>query len=86
MPPDSLTTRIWARVKNKTAASDLALDGKLSVQQEAPIDRAALLRELQERGAHLDGTEVNEADVYAMWRAWKGGPIVIHLGAASPAA
>ena len=69
MPPESLTTRIWARLKNKTAASDLALDGKLSRQNEAPIDRFAVLRELQERGARLDGTEVAEADVHTTWIA-----------------
>ncbi len=70
IPADSLTTKIWTRLKHKTAASDLALDGRLSHDDEEPIDRAAILRELQELGARVDGSEVLESDVRAMWEEW----------------
>lgn len=69
MPTASLTTKIWSVLKDKTAASDLALDAKLSRYDEAPIDRAAMLRDLQEQGAEIDGTEVPEEQVLALWNS-----------------
>ena len=74
MPIASLTTKIWASLKDKAAASDLALDAKLSRQDETPIDRAAILRELQEEGAELDGTEVPERHVFQLWHSRSSAP------------
>ncbi len=87
MPTASLTTKIWSRLKDKTAASDLALDGHLSRHDEAPLDGAALLRELQEDGARLDGTEVAESEVFALWQrqplsAGGGGDLSVALPSA----
>jgi hypothetical protein len=70
MPSDSLATRKWTGLNFKTDASDLALDGKLSARAEEKIDRAKILRELQERGVRFDGTEVREAEVRRIWDAW----------------
>jgi hypothetical protein len=67
MPPNSLTTKIWHRLKNKTAASDIALDGKLVLQVETPIELSEILDELVASGATPDGTEVPEVDVRARW-------------------
>lgn len=69
MPTASLTSKIWSRLKDKTAASDLALDAKLSRYDEAPINWAVMLHELQEEGAQLDGTEVPEEQVFALWNS-----------------
>src|SRR5262249_32081422 len=85
IPENSLTTRIWSGLKDKTAASDLALDGKLSRTDEKPIDRAAILREMQERGARLDGSEVPEPEVQRMWANWQIGQFVEIAAQASPA-
>lgn len=86
LPENSLATKIWMQLVQKTAASDLALDGKIASQTEKPIDRAVVLRELQEAGARLDGTEVPEADVRALWAAWKVGAAAdIAPPAAAPA-
>ena len=71
LPHDSLATTKWQRLADKTAAADLAMDGKLWAKDERPIDRAALLRELQERGARLMGDEVDE---HAVRRLWYGIP------------
>jgi hypothetical protein len=70
MPSDSLATRKWVGLNFKTDASDLALDGKLSARAEEKIDRAKILRELQERGVHFDGTEIPEAEVQRLWAVW----------------
>lgn len=67
LPTSSLSTKIWSSLRDKTAASDLALDAKLSSHDEQPIDRTAILRELQEEGAELDGTEVPERHIFALW-------------------
>ena len=69
MPPNSLTTRIWPRLKNKTAASDIALDGKLVLQIEDPMELIEVLEQLIAGGATPDGTEVPEAEVASMWCA-----------------
>jgi len=67
LPADSLATKKWSLLKDKTASADLALDGRLARQDERPVDRAAVLRELQDRGVRFDGTEVPEAQVQRMW-------------------
>jgi hypothetical protein len=67
LPDGSLATEKWARLKDKTAAADLAMDGRLAAQKEEPIDQAALLRELQERGVRFDGTEIPEDQVRKAW-------------------
>jgi hypothetical protein len=67
IPVGGLTEKKWDRLKDKTAASDLALDGHLSDQNEELIDQAQVLRELQARGMRFDGTEVPEYLVEAAW-------------------
>ena len=76
----SLEQEKWQRQKDKAKASDIALDGRLSKQVERPVDRAEVLRDLQARGAELDGTEVDESGIEKLWREWTTDRDIDDLG------
>jgi hypothetical protein len=86
LPTGSISAEKWRRLKQKTASSDLALDGKLSSTVERPIDQAQVIRELSQRGARIDGTEIPEAEVERMWTSWTVGEAVSKLKRERPPA
>jgi hypothetical protein len=67
-PGGSLEEKIWGVQKAKGDAADLALDAKIGKRQEVVVDTATLLRDLQKKGLRLDGTEVEETAIEALWK------------------
>lgn len=67
IPRGSLAQEKWQLLSDKGGASDLALDGELSVEPEEAVDWSKVLREMKARGIAADGDEVLEEDVEAAW-------------------
>lgn len=71
-PEGSLGHKKWDCIGDKTDASDLVLDGRISSRREVEVNRHKVLEELREAGARLRGEEVLESQVHAVWL--KGPP------------
>lgn len=71
-PEGSLGHKKWECIGDKTDASDLVLDGRITSRREVEVNRHKVLEELREAGVRLRGEEVPESQVLAVWQ--KGPP------------
>ena len=67
LPEGTIAEKKWDLVRDKGAASDLALDGEISATPQEPVDLSKVLRELQEKGIPVTGNEIPEEDVEDAW-------------------
>lgn len=79
-PENSLGAKKWSVIGDKTDASDLVLDGRIAERREAGIDKVSVLREMQEAGARVDGTEIEEAEIHALWTRGGAAPAEQKVG------
>lgn len=65
--PGLIGERKWELVKDKGAASDVALDGQLVEEPEPEINWSEELRKMRDAGIEATGDEVPESEIEAMW-------------------
>lgn len=63
----TVTEKKWKLLGLKGDAASLALDGKIVKRQEFEIDKAAVIRELMEKGVAMQGDEVDEREIKTAW-------------------
>lgn len=71
----SITARKWSLINRQGAAAELALDGRIAGIDVEQVDPAQILREMQEAGCAVDGTEIPEAEIFRQWEAMKAGTL-----------
>ena len=67
IPQGLIGERKWELVKDKGAASDLALDGQLVEEPEPEINWSDELRKMRKAGIEATGDEVPESEIEALW-------------------
>lgn len=63
----TVSSKKWELLKLKGQASSLALDGRIIKEKSVDIDRASIIRELQEKGVPVSGDEIEEEEVEKVW-------------------
>lgn len=64
----TLVGRKWDVIQDKAKGAAMAIDGSLPESHDEPIDKAAVIREMMDKGIKATGDEVLESEVAEAWR------------------